>query len=423
MNRTHIAILAYVIMCIFFIRICLGQPMSRKPISIQLILPEDHPQYQNQWVYLFCMTGNELILIDSCFLENGMLAANFRMTTAMLPAENRLFYEKRNSEYSYWFTFAARGPAQLYFNAMPGDSVCVKAPITRYENVQAQTFGSVVNEQLLYSLSQQKAASENLVRLLMIDSLQRSEQEQDSIKYYGDQVLYAIFLDKLGKTPSSENALTLMSLIKKRAPEQLTDSVIAWVKLRFPESEELQLYPKKLKTPVASASTKKTRLYYEYILNNWRTAQTDELFIDSFFPAVELPDTTGRLHEILRCSDKPYLLVDFWASWCIPCRKAMPELKAIQEKYGSRLDVCMISLDNDITAWKKSIAQDSTSLLYHYRLGLKNAKASYMTNYLPIDKIPANFLLDADRKIIAVNIRATEDRIGELIGSDEMAHE
>lgn len=399
--------------------VCRGQFPGRGCVAVRLELPEAYPQYQNQWVYLYCMSGSDLVLVDSCFLKDDVRSVDFKFETAVLPEDNRSFYERNESEYRYWFTFAARGPVELFFYAMPGDSVRVEAPITRYERVLANTSGSDVNDNLHRSLNAQKIASENLARLLMVDSLHRTAAERDSIVYYGKRLSYGIFLDEIRTTPSFGNVMTLLSIIKSRAPEQITDSLIARVKTRFPESEEIRRYPEKLKTPSAAPSTKKTRERYGRILADWRTKQTDELYIGSAFSDAELPDTAGVRRSIVRFSGKRFVLVDFWASWCKPCRREVPGLKRIAERFGDELDVCAVSLDTDSEAWRNAIARDSSQLLLHLRMGLKNPVADSLLNYLPVDRIPTNFLLDAQRRIIAMNLRGEnlEMQIAEILAT------
>lgn len=399
--------------------VCRGQLPGRGSVAVRLELPEAYPQYRNQWVYLYCMVGNDLALVDSCFLNDNARSVDFRFDTETLPEENRAFYEKNKSEYRYWFTFAARGPVELFFYAMPGDSVRVEAPVTRYERILANTYGSEANDNLHRSLNAQKIASENLARLLMVDSLHRTAAERDSIVYYGKRLSYGIFLDEIRTTSSFENVLTLLSIIKSRAPEQITDSLIVWVKDRFPESEAIRRYPEKLKTPSAAPSTKKARERYGRILADWRTKQTDELYIGSAFPDAELPDTAGVRRSIVRFSGKRFVLVDFWASWCKPCRREVPGLKRIAERFGDELDVCAVSLDTDSEAWRNAIARDSSQLLYHLRMGLKNPAADSLLNYLPVDRIPTNFLLDAQRRIIAMNLRGEnlEMQIAEILAT------
>lgn len=399
--------------------VCRAQLPDRGPVFIRLDLPEAYPRYRNQWAYLYCMVGNDLTLVDSCFLKDDVRSVDFRFDAEALPEENRAFYERNVSEYRYWFTFAARGPIELFFYAMPGDSVRVEAPITRYERVLANTIGSEANDNLHRSLNAQKIASENLARLLMVDSLHRTAAERDSIVYYGKRLSYGIFLDEIRTTPSFENVLTLLGIIRNRAPEQITDSLIARVRTRFPESEALRRYPERLKTPSAAPSTKKTRERYGRILADWRTKQTDELYIGSAFPDAELPDTAGVRRSIVRVSGKRFVLVDFWASWCKPCRREVPGLKRIAERFGDELDVCAVSLDTDSEAWRGAIARDSSRMLHHLRMGLKNPAADSLLNYLPVDGIPTNFLLDAQRRIIAMNLRGEnlEMRIAELLAA------
>lgn len=95
--------------------VCRAQLPDRGPVFIRLDLPEAYPRYRNQWAYLYCMVGNDLTLVDSCFLKDDVRSVDFRFDAEALPEENRAFYERNVSEYRYWFTFAARGPIELFF--------------------------------------------------------------------------------------------------------------------------------------------------------------------------------------------------------------------------------------------------------------------------------------------------------------------
>lgn len=96
------------------------------------------------------------------------------------------------------------------------------------------------------------------------------------------------------------------------------------------------------------------------------------------------------------------VLLDFWATWCGPCRASLPHVKEVFEKYnGNGLEVLCVSLDQEEDAWKKYIAESGMGMeKYHhvYERGCgwnsKDAK-----NYA-VKGIPAKFLIDADGNII-----------------------
>jgi len=98
-----------------------------------------------------------------------------------------------------------------------------------------------------------------------------------------------------------------------------------------------------------------------------------------------------------------YILVEFWASWCHPCRAENPNLLKAYEKYGSKnFTIVGISLDEDKERWRKAIQDDKISWIQVSDLkGYNNEVASYFGIYA----IPYNFLVDPEGRIIARDLR------------------
>jgi thiol-disulfide isomerase/thioredoxin len=102
------------------------------------------------------------------------------------------------------------------------------------------------------------------------------------------------------------------------------------------------------------------------------------------------------------------VLVDFWASWCGPCRRENPNVRALYAKYKDKgFDILGVSLDRDATAWKKAIADDQ--LVWHHISDLKGWQSAHAAMY-GVSSIPQTLLLDREGRIIERNLR------GEALG-------
>ena len=139
-----------------------------------------------------------------------------------------------------------------------------------------------------------------------------------------------------------------------------------------------------------------------------------QLKIGDHLPNIYLPSYLKNEVRLLDYTGK-ILLVDFWASWCAPCRKANKKLVDLHREYApAKLEIVGISVDTDRSKWLKAIAKDKieyTQLIDPHGFEAKSAIQ------FGVEALPASFLFDPNGKLIAIN--PTEQEIKQQLNHNK----
>jgi peroxiredoxin len=175
------------------------------------------------------------------------------------------------------------------------------------------------------------------------------------------------------------------------------------------------LSPEEIEAPLSKFDTIIGKSYYIVSLKE-DLEKMKKVAVGQKFTDIRLLDPEGNEIALSDYAGKgKYVLVDFWASWCGPCRRENPNVVVLYNKYKDKgFEIVGVSLDRDKEAWIKGIAEDKITWPQMSDLKFWESEGASLYN---IKAIPSTVLIDKEGIIIAKNLRGSEleAKVAELI--------
>lgn len=238
--------------------------------------------------------------------------------------------------------------------------------------------------------------------------MQQAQQKQDTVTMNSLRKEYSKFQEEFMKMSEDYVDSHPKAFISALIVENMFNQMV-------PDVEKIKKYYAKLDASVKSTKPGKSIKKRLDELTQTATAAT-ATSVGSMAPDFAAPNPEGKTVSLKESLGK-VTIIDFWASWCKPCRAENPAVVAMyNELHAKGLNIIGVSLDKEAGAWKEAIAADK--LAWNQVSNLKWWKEPIAMTY-GVESIPATFLLDANGKIVAKDLRgdALKAKVNELLAA------
>ena len=291
----------------------------------------------------------------------------------------------KKGAFSFVYTENATNYCELFFT--PDDKIPLF--LTSGEQVSVTAEASRLNETAVVTGSTQTDAMQKNVRTLQayMNEAQvlkkRYEFQVDSLeKRKNDQLANAI-----RRNPNMLSNLSVISVLPMETYSDVYQLLDSALMATYPNNDFVRDYHEQMRKMMVLR---------------------EGMVIDDII----LADASGKMKNLESLRGN-VVLIDFWASWCRPCRMEIPNFKKLYESYhSSGFDIFSVSVDNDMFAWRTALEQEKMPWI-----NVRDDQKIYSNKY-NVSSIPFTILIDKEGKIIAKGLRGPEldKAIGKALG-------
>nr|WP_162988910.1 TlpA disulfide reductase family protein [Pedobacter schmidteae] len=338
--------------------------------KVQFQNPEMFKKYNMVWLYKGI--GKDRKAVDSVKVNaDGTFSLNVKPKTSGLYQLDILKWQTA----SFW------SDQDVYVNARGYDTARTKTKNSGFVEIETKSRQT----QLINTALHQKYIADKEMDILsgeMIAARNFIKKDTSWYNYLRNNGLIVrkdqfelLKLKQLIKANQGNPALVyLLSMLPREKDPEFFSAQLSNLMVQYPQLEEAR------------------QLKKEFLAQN---AIKNALKTGSPIPHIAYNDPNGNKVDINSFKGK-YVLIDFWASWCGPCRKAIPEIKELYSLYKAQgFDVLSVSIDTDNAAWRKAMSEENMP----WQQVLSPDKNQTMASFMIVG-IPTLYLIDREGKIV-----------------------